>query len=70
MAEDKERFVNAVVEALIACGDGRYDWLMEQQVHYGERNGIQFIETPSHIRYDITCDSLTSIMGVIKRIVE
>ena len=68
--EDKRGFVNAVIEALIKCGDGRYDWLMDRQVHYEEVDGIEYIESPAHIRYNVTGDSLTSIMSTIKHIVE
>lgn len=68
--EDKHGFVNAVLEALVKFGDGRYDWLMDRQVHYGEVGGIEYIESPAHVRYNVTGDSLTSIMSTIKHIVE
>lgn len=67
--EDKEGFVNAINEALVTYGGGRYDHLMDRQVNYKEIGGLQALESPSHRMYDITCDSLASILEVIHRIV-
>lgn len=68
MAEDKHAFVNDVVEALIKHGDGRYDWLMDRPIVYDKDGGIEWVEH-RRVRYNVTGDSLTSLMSVIRHIV-
>lgn len=66
--EDKEGFVNALNEALIKHGNGRYDHLMDHPVRYEESNGIEVMGLRGRW-VDITCDSLTSIMHEFMEIV-
>lgn len=68
--EDKEGFVNAINEALIKHGNGRYDYLMDNPVHLddGVVAGTTVMRRGS-CGVDVTCDSLTSIMREFSRLV-
>lgn len=63
----KQAFVRDVIAALVKHGDGRYDWMAEKIGFYELDSGMQIISDGYH-RYDVTCDSLTSILDVIHKL--
>lgn len=65
MAEDKRLFVQRLNEALIECGNGRYDYLKDEPMEYQcEGEGWNKVETVSQggNQANVTFDSLTAIM--------
>lgn len=60
--ENKEKFVNALNDALIAYGDGRYDWLRERPLaYYTGRGGEEFVDVDG-APVCVTGDSLCALM--------
>lgn len=59
--EDKERFVFELQEALIRCGAGRYDFLMDQPFRYETEGQLEWIEQDGEIVVNVSGDSLTAI---------
>lgn len=68
VGEDKEGFVNALNEALIKHGNGRYDHLMDHPVRFESDAGMDLLRATAG-DVDVTCDSLTSIMREFSRLV-
>ena len=67
--ENKPAFVNDVIEALVRHGDGRYDWaegICCESLPSGR--DIIFDHNGRGV-YDVTCDSLTSILKCIAELV-
>lgn len=59
--ENKEKFVNALNDALIACGDGRYDYLESVPLTYVRERGEEYVASGDY-RACVTGDSLISLM--------
>lgn len=59
--ENKEKFVNALNDALIACGDGRYDHLETAPLTYVRERGEEYVVSGDR-RACVTGDSLISLM--------
>lgn len=67
VAEDKERFIEMINDALIECGDGRYDYLKDEPlVYHRDNDGQDRYETVSQGQWNVvsvTYDSLTAMMA-------
>jgi hypothetical protein len=66
--EDKATFVSLLQEALISCGDGRYDHLMDKACHINEYGSMTVLEYGNR-KVDVTCDSLTSIAKEVIKLI-
>ena len=66
--EDKEKFVNMLQEALIVCGGGRYDHLMDKSAHIEEHGPLTVLEY-GNAKVDVTCDSLTSLAKEVIKLI-
>ena len=63
--EDKKRFIEMIQDALIECGDGRYDWLDSKPLVYSDNKygREEFVELEgTNSRVCVTGDSLVAIM--------
>lgn len=59
--ENKEKFVNALNDALIACGGGRYDQLKAAPLAYVRERGEEYVVSGDR-RACVTGDSLIALM--------
>ena len=58
--ENKALFVQRLNEALVECGDGRYDYLIGEPLQY-ERIGANELVLQGSKVADVTGDSLTAL---------
>lgn len=59
--EDKYEFVNALIDALIHNGAGRYDRLLDGRPYIERRENGSCVLRHGNLACDVTADSLTSI---------
>lgn len=59
--EDKALFVRRLNDALIECGAGRYDHLIDEPMEYERRGDLEFVACGDR-RANVTCDSLPALM--------
>lgn len=60
--EDKARFVELPNEALVKCGDGRYDHLLEDPLTYVADGPREFVVRGGCRRACVTGDSLAGML--------
>lgn len=65
--EDKELFVKRVNDALIECGDGRYDRLMDMPMRY-EREGRSETVSDGYGTVSVAMDSLPAMLADMARL--
>lgn len=65
--EDKELFVKRVNDALIECGDGRYDRLMDMPMRY-EREGYKETVSDGYGTVSVAMDSLPAMLADMARL--
>lgn len=64
--EDKRRFVKRINEALVECGDGRYDRLKSEPLTYLRTEcGAEYV-TDGRTRVCVDGDSLPALMRDIR----
>lgn len=66
--ENKQQFVSLLQEALIQCGDGRYDHLMDKSAHIEEHGPLTVLEY-GNAKVDVTADSLTSLAKEVIKLI-
>ena len=65
--EDKELFVKRVNDALVECGDGRYDRLESEPMRY-EREGYTETESDGCGTVSVAMDSLPAMLADMARL--
>lgn len=65
--EDKELFVKRVNDALVECGDGRYDRLMDMPMRY-EREGYKETVSDGCGTVSVAMDSLPAMLADMARL--
>lgn len=65
--ENKELFVKRVNDALVECGDGRYDRLMDMPMRY-EREGYKETVSDGYGAVSVAMDSLPAMMADMARL--
>lgn len=64
--ENKALFVQRLNEALIECGGGRYNSLIEDPMIYEDDGTCEYVKRTSHMA-NVTMDSLAAMLGDIHR---
>ena len=65
--EDKELFVKRVNDALVECGDGRYDRLESEPMRY-EREGHKETVSDGYGTVNVAMDSLPAMLVDMARL--
>ena len=60
IGENKEQFVRRLCDALVECGDGRYDYLIDAPLQY-ERVGANELVLQGSKVADVTAESLAAL---------
>lgn len=66
--ENKAKFIDMLQTALIECGDGRYDHLMDKHAHITEYGSMTVLEY-GNAKVDVTADSLTSLAKEVIKLI-
>lgn len=65
--ENKELFVKRVNDALVECGDGRYDRLESEPMRY-EREGYEETVSDGYGTVSVAMDSLPAMLADMARL--
>ena len=60
IGENKDRFVQRLNDALVECGDGRYDYLIDAPLRYEQVGANELVIQGSKVA-DVTADSLAAL---------